>query len=113
MQWHRRQRQLQPTGVNLVNPPVQYTAPQFSGVSGGNPGGDARIFKAGGKSYLFVAAIGLGDVYEIATGDTVTARVKQVGHSANSSAAGLAAPAVGPGVATGATGWPVTLLPAS
>jgi PKD repeat protein len=72
---------------------IFYTAPLSSGLDGSsNPPGDARIFKLGGKFYLIAAAVGLGDVYELAGGESVSAKVKKIGRNANSKAAGVAGP---------------------
>src|SRR5262249_6098953 len=69
-----------------------YTYPYFTAIDGsGNPGGDLRLIRMGGKLYCVLATGGLGDVYELRSGDTISAKVKKVGHAANSKAAAFAA----------------------
>lgn len=57
--------------------PAGYASPSYT------PGKDLAITKVGGKTYLNVAYFGLGDVYEILGGTSVTATVKAVGREAN------------------------------
>ncbi len=67
------------------NPTPGYTHPEMSGVDGTGLG-DAEIFKSGGKYYLIVAAVGLGDVYELRGNDTIVPSVKKVGAAVNPNA---------------------------
>jgi PKD repeat protein len=77
---------------------------------------DATTYKhANGKTYLFVSAYGLGDVYELETADAISASVKRFGETPNPNAPTTSATApvygdkvVFSGTATAATPFPVT-----
>ncbi|MFZ2492333.1 MAG: PKD domain-containing protein [Thermoanaerobaculia bacterium] len=54
-----------------------YTYPAYSVLL------DTWIYKKGSKTYLIISDFGLGDVYELKAGDTVTPSVKKVGKTPN------------------------------
>src|SRR5205823_2983109 len=62
-----------------------YTAPNSCGIDPTTMG-DVAFYSTGGHTYLFVAAYGLGDLYELRSGDSVAGSVKKVGATINPNA---------------------------
>jgi PKD repeat protein len=66
------------------NTTAGYVVPINSGLDpSGGAGADALTYKQGTRTFIIVSAGGLGDVYELRAGDSITPNVKSVGAGTN------------------------------